>query len=84
MKFLHDLLGLIGRDQEAEVVAGCTVADHADIERVEHAEHLFTHATGARQLVADDGHQRQVFFYFHTAQLGKLNQQRLRQQGITR
>ncbi len=25
-------------------------------------------ATGARQLITDDGYQRQVFFYFHAAQ----------------
>ncbi len=82
MKFLHDLLGLIGRDREAEVVAGRAVANHADIERVEHAEHLFAHAARARQLITDDGHQRQIFFHLHAAQLGKLNQQRLRQQGV--
>ena len=81
MKFLHHLLGLIGWHQEAEVIAGRTVANHADVERVEYAKHLFAHAAGARQLVANDGNQCQVFFDFHAAQLRQLTQQRLRQQG---
>ena len=73
MKFLHHLLRLVGRDQEAEVVAGRAVADHADAERVEHAEDLFAHAAGARQLIANDGYQRQIFFYLNPAQFRQFN-----------
>lgn len=65
------------RGPEAEVVAGCAIADHADVKRIKDAKHLFADAAGFRQLVADQGNQRRVFFHFHATQRGELGQQRL-------
>jgi aspartokinase len=33
MQLLHHFLRIVARHQEAQVVAGCAVTDHADIER---------------------------------------------------
>ena len=46
MELLHNLLGFRTRHQEAQVMAGCPVTNHADIERIQDAKHLFTYATG--------------------------------------
>ena len=53
MQFLYDLLGFAARHQEAQIMAGCAVANHTNIERLQDAENFFAHATGARQLVTD-------------------------------
>ena len=58
MQSAHHLFGFFARYREAQVIAAGTVADQADIERIEHAEYLFAYAAGPRQLVADDRHQR--------------------------
>ena len=68
MQLLHDLLGIITGHQEAQVVAGCAVANHADVERIEHAEHFFAYAAGLGQLITDDSNQRQVLLDFYAAQ----------------
>lgn len=82
MQFLYDLLGFAARHREAQIMAGCAVANHADVERFQHAEHLFSHAAGFRQVVPDQGDQCQTFFYLDPAQRGQLHQQGLREQRI--
>jgi hypothetical protein len=49
-------------------VAGRAVANHADVERVQHAEDLFANTAGFRQVITNDRHQREVLFHFHTAE----------------
>jgi hypothetical protein len=84
MQLLHNLLRIVARHQEAQVVAGGAIADHADVKRLEDAKDLFADAAGFRQLIANQGDQRQIFFHFHAAQRRELGQQRLGQQGIAR
>ena len=74
MQLLHHFLRIVARYQEAQIVAGCAVTDHADIERFQYAKHLFTDAAGFRQLVADQGDQRQILFHFDAAQRRELGQ----------
>ncbi|VTR19723.1 Uncharacterised protein [Serratia fonticola] len=46
MQRLYHALRIIARYQEAQVIAAGSVADHADIERIQYAEYLFTDAAG--------------------------------------
>ena len=62
MQLLHNLLRIVARHQEAQVVAGGAIADHADVKRLEDAKDLFADAAGFRQLIANQGDQRQIFF----------------------
>ncbi|MNW15210.1 hypothetical protein D3C71_2136520 [compost metagenome] len=55
MQRLHDFFSIVARHQEAEVIAAGTVADHTQVKRIQDAKHLFTHAAGLRELVADNG-----------------------------
>ena len=84
MQLLHNLLRIVARHQEAQVVAGGAIADHADVKRLEDAKDLFADAAGFRQLIANQGDQRQIFFHFHAAQRRELGQQRLGQQVAAR
>ena len=59
-------------------MAGRAVANHADVERLQYTKHLFTHAAGFGQVVANQRHQRQAFFDFNPAQGRQFHQQRLR------
>ena len=41
MQLLHHLLGIFAGHQEAQVMAGCAVTNHANVERFQYAEYLF-------------------------------------------
>ena len=49
-------------------MAGCAVANHADIERFQYAKHLFTYAASFRQVVTNQRDQSQILFHFNAAQ----------------
>ncbi len=44
MQLLHHLLGIFAGHQEAQVMAGCAVTNHANVERFQYAEYLFANA----------------------------------------
>ena len=82
MQLLHHFFGIRTRDQEAQVMAGCAVANHTNIKRVQYAKHLFTDAARLRQFITNDGDQRQILLDLNAAQRGKFGQQSLGEQGI--
>ena len=49
-------------------MAAGTVTNHTNIERIQDTKYLFTDAASLRQVVADNGHQRQIFFHFNPSQ----------------
>ena len=49
-------------------MAGGAIANHADIERFQYAEHLFADAAGFRQIVTNQRDQRETLFDFHPTQ----------------
>ena len=63
-------------------MAGCAVANHTNIKRVQYAKHLFTDAARLRQFITNDGDQRQILLDLNAAQRGKFGQQSLGEQGI--
>lgn len=40
MQLLHHLLGIFAGHREAQVMAGCAVTNHANVERFQYAEYL--------------------------------------------
>lgn len=76
------LFGIRSRHREAQVVAGCAIANHSNVERIQYAKHLFTDAARFRQLITNDGDQRQILLDLNPAQRGKFGQQPLGEQGI--
>lgn len=46
MQLLHHLLGIFAGHREAQVMAGCAVTNHANVERFQYAEYLFANAAG--------------------------------------